>query len=168
MCCYIIDIVLPLQIAMMNYHFQRYGNFIGNYFDDISCAKVAGLHFIGVQRIFDNDKEKKGFWEALPTILPHPNPAASFQDAAIVVRDKCKCNRYCWSYDDPVMSNMPFLSKLVRQSVYAHLRQEDEFGVSLLVRSFTNSLVEGVDIFPRHLLAQPPPLLPLIPGRWVA
>lgn len=145
----------------MNYHFQRYGNLIGNYFDDISCAKVAGLHYIGVLQKFDAEKDKRSFWEALPTLLPHPNPAVSFDDAATIVRDRCKCKRYCWNVGDPMMRNMPFLSRLIRQSVYAHVRQEDKFGVSLLVRPW--SVVEGVDIFPQHLRTP----LPLIPGLCV-
>ena len=147
------------QIAIMDYHFQRYGNFIGNYFDDISCAKLAGLHFVAVLQRFDKEESKRVFWEALPTILPHSNPATSFEDAATIVRKKCNCNRYCWNYGDPMMQNIPFISSLVKQSVYAHLRQEDEYGIPLLVQPW--DMVDGVDIFSSRLKGP----LPLIPGK---
>lgn len=156
-----IDLSL-LQIAMLDYHFQRYGNFIGNYFDDISCARLAGLHYVGVLHRFDKEEDKSDFWTALPSILPHSNPAASYKEAADVVRNKCKCTRYCWSHDDPMMSNMPFIGSLMRQSVYAHLRHENKQGVPLLVRPL--ELVEGVDMFPKSLKQA----LPLIPGIHVS
>lgn len=142
----------------MNYHFQRYGNFIGNYFDDISCAKEAGLHYVAVLRKFDKEPDKRAFWEALPTLLPHPDPAMSYQAAALRVRDRCKCQRYCWNYDDPVMRNIPFVGNLLRQSVYHHLRQEDPNGSQLLNRPW--AVTEGVDLFPPDLQAS----LSLIPG----
>lgn len=144
---------------MLNYHFQRYGNFIGNYFDDISCAKLAGLHYVGVLHIFDADNDKSAFWKALPSILPHSNPASSYEEAAVIVRDKCKCKRYCWDSGDPMMSNMPMVSTLVRQSVHAHMQTTDKFGVPLIVRPL--ELVEGVDLYSKSLGRD----LPMIPGE---
>jgi hypothetical protein len=168
-CCFFMLVLFALtnqydndiifQIATMNYHFQRYGNFIGNYFDDISCAKVAGLHFVGVLARFDDDESKSIFWKALPTILPHSSPAASFDEAAKIVKQKCKCSRYCWSYEDPMMDNMPFIGSLVRQSVYAHLSQVDKYGIPRLVQPW--EVVDGVDLYP-HDLNQP---LPMLPGK---
>ena len=149
------------QVSILNYHFQRYGNFIGNYLDDISCAKLAGLHYVGVLQKFDREEDKSAFWRALPSLLPHENPSSSYEEAAKIVKEKCKCKRYCWDYGDPMMSNMPMVSTLVRQSVHAHMQTVDQYGVPLFVRPL--ELEEGVDMFPKSRQEMS---LPVIPGGW--
>lgn len=53
------------------------GNQLGKYFDDISCAAVAGMHFIGVFRRLEQPGSaafKDLFLRSLPHIIVHSNP----------------------------------------------------------------------------------------------
>lgn len=94
-------------------HSDRMGNFIGNYFDDISCAAVSGMHFVGIHLTFVNRLQRRDvFWEGLPTLILHPNPV-SFEEATTNVHRFCSCGRYCWDADHPWMTQLTTIRQIM-------------------------------------------------------
>lgn len=63
------------------------GNHLGNYFELMGCAKLAGLHYIAFP---DDETKKEPFFDAVPTAILHPNPAANYSEGI----DNAK--KHCW------------------------------------------------------------------------
>ena len=63
---------LPVFVYDAPTHTDDYlGNRLGNYFEAVTCANMAGLHFVCLTNQTDANKLAQG----LPTIIVHPNPA---------------------------------------------------------------------------------------------
>ena len=63
---------LPVFVYDAPTHTDDYlGNRLGNYFEAVICANMAGLHFVCLTNQTDANKLAQG----LPTIIVHPNPA---------------------------------------------------------------------------------------------
>ena len=77
----------PILATGMMLRQSSMGNHLGNYFELISCAKLAGLHYIAFP---DDDTKKEPFFDAVPTAILHPNPAANYSQGL----DNAK--KHCW------------------------------------------------------------------------
>ena len=66
---------LPVFVYDAPTHTDDYlGNRLGNYFEAVTCANRAGLHFVCLTNQTDANKLALG----LPTIIVHPNPVKVF------------------------------------------------------------------------------------------
>ena len=88
------------------------GNTLGYYFNDLSCAAAAGLHFVGANPVFNiqqpealevNRAHVEAFLRALPTIRVHPAPKTAVE-SRLVIKQKCNCLQYCWENKDAAWS----------------------------------------------------------------
>ena len=122
---------LPILILGHSYHTDRLGNFMGTFFDALACARIAGLHYIGIKvNYVGHQKDKRElFFDALPIIYENPNPSAP-QLAAELVKKRCNCDRYCWWRTDPWEYQLPMISSIVRKGLYLHLSMRDEYGAT--------------------------------------
>ena len=84
----------PVLIYDAPTHTDSYiGNRLGNYFEAVACADIAGLHFVCLTNQTDANKLAQG----LPTVRVHPSPAASLDIAKDNVRTKCTLeNPFPW------------------------------------------------------------------------
>ena len=63
---------LPVFVYDAPTHTDNFlGNRLGNYFEAVTCANMAGLHFVCLTNQTDANKLAQG----LPTIIVHPSPA---------------------------------------------------------------------------------------------
>lgn len=102
------------------------GNKLGNYFNEIACAHISGLHFIAVHKQFEllgshhnsniSTKEKLHFLNALPTVIMHPNPSDE-TTAKKLLNEKCQCTRYCWQDSNaPWVKALPLIGSYIREA----------------------------------------------------
>ncbi len=95
---------LPVMVYPLCINTFQLGNTLGYYFNDVACAQLSGVHYIGVHKYFQIQdpsalstptKYQHTFLEALPKLIPHRN-AVDIQKAKENVRNICQCVRYCW------------------------------------------------------------------------
>lgn len=126
---------------------SRIGNFLGNYFDAISCAAATGMHFIGIKNFQGKhfNFPHYMFFEAFPDIIVHPNPVKDTVTARNLLFQKCSCTRYCWNQHDPWRQQIPLISSIIERGVYLHLASKDKHGIPLDQRGL--SLDPSKDVF---------------------
>lgn len=98
----------PVLVYPLCLNTFQLGNTLGYYFNDLACAELAGVHYIGVHKNFQIQdpsalstppSKHHSFLEAFPSIVPHPR-AGSMQEAKDNVKRVCKCIRYCWENNE--------------------------------------------------------------------
>ena len=113
------------------------GNRLGNFFHEVACADVSGLHFMTVHPQWDMtvaftgnstnstggappDEHKLAFLKALPEIIIHKHPLD--RDAARnKVNEACKCTRYCWQQvTAPWVNRTDYLGHYLRGAIEAY------------------------------------------------
>lgn len=101
--------VLGNEVALLTHvlchnnmaHFS-FGNILGQYFEDLSCAKLTGGHFLasyqmlGFYDALKDFKEMEVFLKALPDVVINANPASKVE-ASLKASQSCRCLKYCWS-----------------------------------------------------------------------
>ena len=118
---------LPILVLPHAFDTNRLGNFLGNVFDSLSCAKIAGLHYIGIRvNYVGHQNSPESFFDALPLIYLNPNPSPP-EKAIELVKKHCPCDRYCWWVTDLWL---PMIRSVVRKGLYLHLSMRDEYGAT--------------------------------------
>lgn len=120
---------MPLQ---HNWH-DRIGNFLGTYFDTISCAQNSGAHFVGYSNF--NGKHwyvpHQKFWEGFPDIIEHKYPSKDVATAIEKVKTNCQCTAFCWQENHPWTKQIPLIQSLIRKAIYIYLSVKDKNGMLL-------------------------------------
>ena len=95
----------PVFIYDAPTHTDSYiGNRLGNYFEAVACADIAGLHFVCLTNQTDANKLAQG----LPTVRVHPSPAATLDIAKDNVRAKCTLeNPFPWENPTSLLYSRP-------------------------------------------------------------
>ena len=110
---------LPVLLKRIDLSPHTIGNHLGVYFDSIACAQITGMHFIGLSPRVDNDP----FTTVFPFIIPHQNPMPSGDYPAMLtkVKEKCPCDRHCWTKDMPWEHIIPFMRQVMSDGLTFHL-----------------------------------------------
>lgn len=151
--------VMVYGMPMQSRWFECFGNFMGSYFDSLSCAYASGIHFVGMKNFhgkhFNVIHEK--FWDAFPDIILHHNPAKDVQTAILNIQKKCLCSYLCWGATDPWMDRLSMIRSMIAKAVYLHLTVKDKFG--------RTPEFQGLILDPDKDIFQNPinPFLPFIP-----
>mmetsp|Transcript_12461 Transcript_12461/g.11298 ORF Transcript_12461/g.11298 Transcript_12461/m.11298 type:complete len:390 (-) Transcript_12461:8-1177(-) len=104
------------------------GNKLGNYFQELACAEVSGIHFIATHKEWDltgsstisNDSQKLKFLNGLPDIVLHDLPV-DYNQAVANVEKFCSCTQYCWQDSKaPWLNTLPSIRKYIRQAIEAY------------------------------------------------
>lgn len=102
------------------------GNFLGRYFNEASCAKVLGTHFISPRPLEKLKKDSyneldvsRRFFAALPSTVVSPINA-SRNEVLARIDTECACKKYCWSDSSaPWIKNTQWIAKTFRKSLDA-------------------------------------------------
>lgn len=82
------------------------GNRLGNYFNELSCAEVVGVHFVTVHQQWDLTGSLHGnksvldlnsrlaFLNALPQVAVHANPLTDMDVAVKRINQECACESF--------------------------------------------------------------------------
>ena len=113
----------PVMVAMMDYNTERIGNHLGNYFDDLACARSTGMHFVGVfsRLLHGQDDRVSVFWNEIPTIVLHDHPSDNYTAALALVKTTCRCARYCWNGEDPWRDHLGYIKSIMSKAIDMHL-----------------------------------------------
>ena len=76
----------PILATGMMLRQGSFGNHIGNYFELISCAKLARVHYVGFP---DAETKAEPFFDSVPTAILHPSPVANYTEAVASVQKHC-------------------------------------------------------------------------------
>lgn len=120
-----------------------FGNHIGTYLNEVSCANRTGAHFVSVPTLPAGDSEghhqdpfahnstlhhmrQKAFIDALPTIIVHDKPLSPV-DVNKKVRKLCNCQRYCWDNPHaPWVKNVPQIRDILHKASDAYLHHDTQ------------------------------------------
>ena len=129
---------------------KELGNKLGNYFNEIACARVSGLHFLAIHREWDmfgahnnisykhpedgntvskilslDKQQKESFLNALPDLIVHDNPKSN-RIATDLIQKKCQCTRYCWSDPNaPWINQTHYIRKYMKKAVNKYMNGLD-------------------------------------------
>jgi len=138
---------LPIIYWRIDLSTEAIGNNFGTYFDAIGCAELAGLHFVGVlghPLRLGNGEGNEPFFNAVPFIIPHPNPVKDHATALTNIEKKCTCNRYCSREGQPWEAIIPQIRHIFAKGMYLHLSTRRH---GLLPEERGMLLNPGVDIY---------------------
>jgi hypothetical protein len=150
---------LPILVLVMDWHTNRLGNFLGTYFDSIACAEVTGMHYVGVRKklVGHEDNHEEKFWQALPELIVHNNPVTP-EEALKLIDQRCSCDRYCWTADDPWRFILPNISRIMEHGLQLHLSMTAKHQ-DVMIRDSGFHLNPKIDL----TNSLPGTVLPLIP-----
>lgn len=116
-----------------------FGNHIGTYLNEVSCAYEAGAHFVAVRAVSheggahaDIPQDQKtleqlrqdAFLEALPQVIVNSNPKPRAEIKSHVA-SKCNCQKYCWSDANAAwVRNIPLIRQLLQTASDAYLHHD--------------------------------------------
>ena len=87
---------LPVMVQSNCFDKGSLGNQLSNYFEARICAHLAGVHYLSVVHLAGEDaKQPHPFFAGLPTIVPHPSPAATADVAKSNTKKFCTCGSIC-------------------------------------------------------------------------
>ena len=125
--------MLPANLPTLVYPFcadsNSMGNVLGILFNEASCAKLSGSHFIINRKPypdFDRNLHTNGnpaaFFDALPTVILNSDP----RNITAVKKyfnesNNCGCRHYCWERSAvdsaPWVKNLPWIIQVIRKAV---------------------------------------------------
>jgi hypothetical protein len=103
------------------------GNNLGVYFESISCANRAGLHYVAVAKVWEPKRKDKPttFFNALPTVVEHPSPVAQHQ-TQLKLQEHCKCPGSCHERKVSAwVKSLDTIKPLFVTALEAHLKSPD-------------------------------------------
>jgi len=133
----------------------RLGNMLSQYFEGISCAHLAGLHYISVAKTWHHEVENASvvnhFFDKLPSFIEHHEP--STRDIIVSsLKKQCTCQYRCHELPNAVWPKSLYLIKSIMQDALLHHVLK------------TNSLVAGTKVLSGDIANVPlNTALPLIP-----
>lgn len=93
---------LPIFVCNIPTQKNGMGNYLGNYFEQISDAKKCGLHFVGVLNPIYKDTL---FYSSMSSIIMHSNPNNDFQSNRACLKANTKFLLFPWVDDRTQWSN---------------------------------------------------------------
>eukprot|EP01038_Epipyxis_sp_PR26KG_P007301 gene7301-9948_t len=121
------------------------GNGLGAYFENIVCAKKAGLHYLAVSRIWEPKTfhETNPFLSSLPGVIPHNYPVGIIE-AKTNIQNICICPGSChervkalWHSKDGLNMIKPILKQAL-QSHLLFLKKENQAKTVIVSSDLTN------------------------------
>eukprot|EP01038_Epipyxis_sp_PR26KG_P013790 gene13790-18497_t len=99
------------------------GNCLGEFFEAVSCANIAGLHFVPFAI---NDAYKAyHFTKELHKIIVHPNPVKSKAEAIKNIKASCIDTEFPWQNGNTlVIKNIPQVRQLFSNALHFYMAQE--------------------------------------------
>eukprot|EP01041_Mallomonas_annulata_P009316 gene9316-19342_t len=115
---------VPVIVHCLRINTGSFGNFIANYFDAISCALLTGSHFLAVKKDVKGHRELHDvFFDAFPEIIKNPY-AVEYNKSISNVKQKCRCERFCWHADDPWSKQIPLIRNIITRGLHLHLAKK--------------------------------------------
>lgn len=122
---------LPVLVFPFCLESASLGNWLGNYFNEASCALLSGAHFITTKRLYRQPSHADipvnmlgnhiPFYDAFPEVVINKNPLSP-DVVKSNLQVNCKCGSYCWSSpDSPWTRNVPWIKKYIRSAIEVYL-----------------------------------------------
>ena len=108
---------------------NSFGNTMGMLFNEASCAKVSGSHFImnrkpypDFERSVYTNGNPAAFFDALPTIVMNTDPwNKTMVKQALNASNNCGCRHYCWERaavdSAPWVKNVQWIIQVLRSAL---------------------------------------------------
>jgi hypothetical protein len=93
----------------------QWGNRIGDYFEGMACADIAGLHFVNIAIEKSSSQQ---LVQSFPSVIVHPNPAKDVIDAAVTLYKNCpKIGEYPYVYRGGWSQRLPKIGSLLLNAI---------------------------------------------------
>ena len=111
------------------------GNIIGMYYNEASCAKIIGGHFVmnrkaypDIQRGRNPNGDARAYFDALPTIVINENARneSEVKKALEGPGNECDCRHYCWTdVKAPWTKNMEWIRTTAKSAADMFMKTVD-------------------------------------------
>lgn len=138
--------VMVVPMCMTTY---QLGNTFGYLINDMACADIAGMHFLGIphrfrithpQMLQATGDQQFAFFHNLPSRRVHSQPK-SMAEAQQLARDRCHCLQYCWENNDAAwLHRVPLVREALLPAVQAYTQATGGFQQSTVLSNDTDRL----------------------------
>jgi len=152
----------PIMIVGTALETGQFGNNIGSFLTDIACASMSGAHIVIIdifrssERRTDNriknNVYSKLFFNSIPPVIVHPNPAANREMALKKYTEVCWPAVFPWVSDDFISSDLLYIyfcyiSHTHTLSLFIHIHTYSGYWLS---KSFCGPRESYAHSFPFH------------------
>lgn len=105
---------------------DSFGNYLGMYFEVISCARFSGMHYMAVAKIWEpgNNHKSSPFIDKLPSIIENPLPFSDGNSIKSNIKRVCSCTRSCHEYEKSLwIKNLIQIKSILSGTLAYHLSQ---------------------------------------------